>query len=44
MLTAVHLLQCVLCHYGSERAVVSHSEAGFNQGVILQLLAGFDKD
>lgn len=39
-------LLCV-CHHGSERAVACHSrcsQAGFNQGVIPQLLAMFDED
>lgn len=40
----LHLLKCVVTHYGGERTVASRSEAGVSPGVILPLLAVFDKD
>ena len=40
----IQLLKCVVTHYGSEGMMGSHSEAGVSWGVILQLLAVFDKD
>lgn len=40
----LHLLKCAVTHYGGERTVASHSEAGVSRGVILPLLAVFDKD